>query len=110
MADVIYYAYRTFRDVNLDDTRMGADPNTGDFNHLHAAGDVISFDSEEDRDEYIKRGYVYTTLPDGRVPKTHGVHVITTEEAVDFLESCAASKGCIHRGFARKGTTRIPAD
>ena len=65
MADVLYYAYRSQRDDNLRNTTMGADPGTGDDHHIHAAGDVISFSSEEARDEYVKSGVVSTTLPDG---------------------------------------------
>ena len=110
MADVLYYAYRSQRDDNLRNTTMGADPGTGDGHYIHAAGDVISFSSEEARDEYVKSGVVSTTLPDGTLLRTHAVHAITTERALEFEARCASSKGCIHKSHASMGTERVPAN
>lgn len=105
-----YYAYRSHGDeAGTYQRTMRTDPNTGDVPNLHAAGDVIIFDSEEERDAYVARKVVKTTLEDGSHRRFHWVTAITTEEAEKYLAACAAVGMCIHKGYALQGLVRVPA-
>ena len=110
MSNSLYFAYRCYGDVYIQSRSIEEDPGTGDNYHIHPAGDMISFDSEETRDEYVNKGVVSTTLPDGTHLKHHVVHAITTEDALELQERCASSKGCIHKAHTSMGTKRIPAE
>ena len=104
-----YYAYRSYGDrAGTSERTMDSDPNTGEYPHLHSAGDVISFDSEEARDTYVSQRVVITTLQDGRHPKYHSVTSITTEKGQEFLADCTASPTCIHKSDMRQGSVRLP--
>ena len=107
--DQKFYAYRSYGDhAGTSERTMNTDPNTGEYPHLHAAGDVIDFDSEEERDAYVERQVVITTLEGGHDRKFHWVTPITTENAQRSLEACATRPMCIHKGHVRQGRVRIP--
>ena len=104
-----FYAYRAHGDeVGTSERTMATDPGTGEYPYLHAAGDVISFDSEEERDAYVARQVVTTTLEGGCHRRFHWVSSITPEEAAQFLEACATGRGCIHKSLIHLGRIRIP--
>ena len=107
--DQKFYAYRAHGDqAGTGEVTMNTDPNTGDDRFLHAAGDVLVFDTEEERDTYVTQEVVITHLGGGRDRKFHWVSKITAEEGLDHLERCAASPHCIHKGQVDRGETRIP--
>ena len=104
-----FYAYRAFGDqAGTKEVTMSWDPNTGDYPYLHAAGDVLVFTSEEERDAYVAQKAVITHLASGRHRRFHYVSKITAEEGRDFQKSCAASPTCIHKSYVRQGRVRIP--
>ena len=47
MSNNLYFAYRCHGDEYQQKGSMENDPGTGDDYHIHAAGDVISFDSRK---------------------------------------------------------------
>ena len=107
--DQKYHAYRSNGDrAGTSERTMNTDPSTGEYPHLHAAGDVIPFDSEEERDAYVERQVVITTLKGGHDRKFHWVTPITTEEAEKFAEACATPPMCIHKGHVHQRQVRIP--
>ena len=54
MTTAHFYAYRAYGDpAGTAEMTMQSDPGTGDEPHIHPAGVVISFESEEQRDAYI---------------------------------------------------------
>ena len=72
MTTAHFYAYRAYGDrAGTAEMTMQPDPGTGDEPHIHPAGVVMSFESEEQRDAYIAQQVVATTLPDGRDRRWH---------------------------------------
>ncbi len=109
MDQPLFYAYRSYGDpAGARKMTISSDPNTGDDPHLHAAGDVIAFYSEGERDAYVARQVVVTTLEGGHHRRFHWVSPVTTEKARRFLEACAARPTCIHKTDVRRGQVRIP--
>jgi hypothetical protein len=103
-----FFAYRSYGDrAGTGEMTMNSDPNTGEYPYLHSAGDVIAFDSEEERDEYVAQEVVITHLGGGRNRKVHWVSKITAEEGRAFQEMCAERPHCIHKGQVRRGQVRI---
>ena len=86
---------------------MNTDPNCGEYPYLHSAGDVIPFDSADERDAYVAQEVVITHLGGGRGRKYHWVTAITAEEGMDWQERCAAGSYCIHKGQEMRGQVRI---
>ena len=105
-----YHAYRAYGDpTGTGPITMEFDSVTGEIPHVHAAGVVISFESEEHCDTYIRQKVVTTILPDGRARRWHWVSPITSERARRFFEACESSPSCIHKSHARTGRVRMPA-
>ena len=106
--DQKFFAYRAHGDrAGTGEMTMNTDPNCGADPHLHAAGDVLAFDSEEARDEYVAQGVVITHRGGGRDRRFHWVSAITAEEGQDWQDRCAAGPHCIHKGQAQRGEVRI---
>ena len=94
----LFYAYRSHGDrAGTGEMTMNSDPNTGEYPYLHATGEVISFDSEEERDAYVAQGEVITHRGGGRDRRFHWVSKVTAADGLDHLARCAASPHCIHR-------------
>ena len=109
MTTAHFYAYRAYGDrAGTAEMTMQPDPGTGDEPHIHPAGVVMSFESEEQRDAYIAQQVVATTLPDGRDRRWHWVTPITPEQAQRYFEDCQASPSCIHKSHERRGRVRMP--
>ena len=103
-----FYAYRAHGDqAGTGEMTMNSDPNVGEYPYLHSAGDLIAFDSEEERDEYVAQEVVITHRGGGRDRRFHWVSKVTAEEAHDFQERCAARPHCIHKGQVMRGQVRI---
>ena len=106
--DQQYYAYRSYGDrAGTAERTMDTDPNTGEYPYLHSAGEIIAFDSEEERDAYVAQKVVITHLGGGRDRKFHWGSKIIAEQGRDFQERCAARPHCIHKGHAMRGQVRI---
>ena len=105
MEHPLYHCYRACGDPTVPGPMtMESDPKTGEVPHLHPAGVVISFESEEARDNYVAQQVVTTTLPDGRA--RHSLTAIIAEQARQFLEACAALSSCLHKSHERTGRVR----
>ena len=110
MDQTSFYAYRAYGDrAHKGEMTMSSDPHTGDDQYLHAAGDVLVFPSEEERDAYVAQAVVITHLGGGgRDRRFHRVIKLSAEEGQAFQERCAASRICIHKSHLREGRVRIP--
>ena len=104
-----FYAYRSVGDhAGTGERTMDTDPATGEYPYLHAAGDVVRFDSEEERDAYVAERVMITTLGAGRDKRFHWVTALSPAAVQEFMDACATPPMCVHKGRASRGEVRIP--